>query len=205
MRRPFARLVALGGWLRGILPRRRRTNGASTFANDFAFTREQFLELEAKVKTSQQHILQLSALLELNTGLPFALTPEELAPLEPERYLGALLEKVRSVAPDVETETIEKLVVQYQMQVRSQHQYRFQRFDGTLVLFDPDGPHHGLLASQFRPYVNRLLVHRVALAPPVDRTRELAEYLPKSLRSHYLSMRNDAFVKAVARELDKLL
>jgi hypothetical protein len=78
-------------------------------------------------------------------------------------------------------------------------------FDGTLVLFDQDGLHYGLTASLFKPYVSRLVVHRIPLAPPTGRSRELAERFSRSIRSHYLSMRDDAFVQTVARELDSLL
>lgn len=204
MRRELARIVLLWGRLRRIVPRGLRKNGSAS-ANDFAFTQAQFGALETEAKTSWRHILQLSALLELNTGLPFALMPAELDALAPERYLDALLVRVRSVATGVDTETLERLVVQYALQVHSQHRYRLQRYDSTLVLFDPDGPHHGLLASQFRPYVDRLIVHRLTPAPPAGRVRELAEYFAQPLRAHYLSMRDDTYVQALAMELDKLL
>ena len=202
MRPQLAQLIRLWGWLRR--PKQRAGNMDSDF-NDFAFNPQQFRELEAEVNAHKEHILQLSALLELNTGLPFALTTAELSALEPDQYVDALLAKIGKVAPDVDAATIRRLVVQYQLQVRSQHRYRIGWFDGTLVLFDPDGPHHGLLASQFRPHVHRLLVRRAALARPSDRTRELAERFPSALRSHFLSMRDDAFVQSVARELEKLL
>jgi non-ribosomal peptide synthetase component E (peptide arylation enzyme) len=203
MRPQLAPVARLGAWLNQIL--KRRKNDEATFANDFAFTREQFLELEAHLRADQKHILQLSALLELNTGLPIALTPTELAKLEPSRYFDALLVKMDALAPDVDKEMLGRLVVQYQLQVRSQHQYRLQWFDGTLVLFDPAGPYHGLLASLFRPYANRLVVHRPALGPPTDRVRELGNRFSNSVRSHFLSMRDDAYVQTVARELEKLL
>jgi thioesterase domain-containing protein len=203
MRPEVARIVQFGGRLRQTA--RRRKYAESTFANDFAFTREQFLDLEAHLKADQKHILQLSTLLELNTGLPIALTPTELAALEPSRYFDALLAKMAALVPDVDKELLAKLVVQYQLQVRSQHQYRLQKFDGTLVMFDPAGPYHGLLASLFRPYVHRLSVHGPALGTPTDRVRELGKRFSNSVRSHFLSMRDDAYVQTVARELDKLL
>ena len=205
MRQEFLPIVRAAGSLRRILPYRGRSRGSSPGANDFALTREQFRQFATRVRTSREYILDLSALLELNTGLPFAMSDSELEQVQPERYVDALLEKVRSTAPDVDTQTIEKLIVQYQLQVKSQHHYRLQPFEGTLVLFDPDGPYHGLLALQFRPYVKRLVVHGVALANAIGRTGELAERFPGPLRSHYLSMRDDRFAQNVARELEKLL
>jgi hypothetical protein len=43
------------------------------------------------------------------------------------------------------------------------------------------------------------------LGPQSDRTRVLAEGFPERIRSHYLSMRDDAFVKALAEALEVLL
>jgi len=203
MRRELAHVVRFGGWLRQTLKRSKNTEQA--VANDFAFTREQFISLEAELKANQKHILQLSALMELNTGLPIALKATDLAAIEPSRYFDALLAKMDEHVPDIDKEMLGRLVVQYQMQVRSQHQYRLQWFDGTLVLFDPVGPYDGLLASLFRPYVKRLVVHRPALGAPTDRVRELGKHFSNSVRSHFLSMRDDAYVETVARELEKLL
>ena len=203
MRPQIASIIRIGGSLRPTRGRRKSTE--SSRANDFAFTRQQFLELEAELRANRKHILQLSALLELNTGLPIAFTPQELAELEPGRYFDALLARMETLVPDVDKEMLGRLVVQYQLQVRSQHQYRLQWFDGALVLFDPAGPYNGLLAALFRPYVDRLLVRKAALGTPTDRVRELGRLFSNSLRSHFLSMRDDAYVQTVARELDKLL
>lgn len=205
MRRDFLPIVQAAGSLRRLLPRRRSKNGRSAATNDFALTGEQFRQFETRVRTSREHILALSALLELNTGLPFAMTDSELDEVLPEQYVHALLDKVHRTAPDVDAVTIEKLIVQYQLQVKSQHHYRLQAFQGTLVLFDPEGPYQGLLALQFRPYVQRLIVHGVALASPAGCASELAKRFSGPLRSHYLCMRDDAFAQTLARKLEKLL
>lgn len=205
MRQTFRRMVRFGGWLRRTVPRRSRDHDQATRQNDFVFTPEQFFQIEALARTSQQHILELSVLLELNTGIPFALAREELMRLEPEQYVDVLLAKVHDVAPDIEAKTIEKMVVQYQLQVRSQHRYRLQRYDGKVALFDADGRRPGLLASQFKPYVRRLHVRHVALGSPSEHTRKLSERFTESMRSHYISMRDDTFVNALARELENLL
>jgi len=75
----------------------------------------------------------------------------------------------------------------------------------AVELFDPAGPYFGLLPLVFEPYVRDLSVHRVALGAPDDRTRELGKRFSNSVRSHFLGMRDDAFVAAVARELAKHL
>jgi hypothetical protein len=100
---------------------------------------------------------------------------------------------------------IEKIVVQYQLQVRSHHAYRLQGYDGRVVLFDPRSAYNGLLAAQFRPYVSDLRVRTVALGEQSDRARELSAYFSDRIRSHYLSMRDDIFVQSVAEELEHLL
>jgi amino acid adenylation domain-containing protein len=182
-----------------------RKSEPSAFANDFAFSREEFDALQHELMTNQKHLLQVSALMELNTGLPLALRPEDLAALAPERYFDAFFAKIAAAIPDVDREMIERLVVQYQLQVRSQHRYRLQWYDGTVELFDPAGPWFGLLRLLFQPYVRDLSVHRVALGEPDDRTRELGKRFSNSVRSHFLSMRDDAFVAAVARVLEKCL
>ncbi len=177
----------------------------SVSTNDFAFTRDELDALRRELMASRKHLLQVSALMELNTGLPLALNPEDLEPLAPERYFEAFFAKIGAAIPDVDREMIERLVLQYQLQVRAQHRYRLSWYDGAIELFDPAGPYHGLLTLVFEPYVRELSVHRVALGAPDERTRELGRRFSNSVRSHFLSMRDDAFVASVARELEKRL
>jgi amino acid adenylation domain-containing protein len=205
MRPAFGRMVLLGGRLRAAVPRWLRDSGGPGRENDMALSKDEFHRFAAEVRKDRSHILRLSALLELNTGLPFALTESELAQAGPNGYLAVLLARVKSVSPEVDPETIENLVIQYELQVRSQHEYRLQRYDGKVVLFDPDGPYHGLLAAQFRPYVKSLRVRRVPLGPQSERTRSLAAVFPERICCHYLSMRDDLFVRTLADELETLL
>jgi amino acid adenylation domain-containing protein len=205
MRRPADRMVLLGGWARLAVPDwfRRLGQSASQYSN--ALTRAEFLQFAAEVRTNRGHIRGLSALLELNTGLPFALTESELAAVGPDRCLDVLLARVKSVAPEIDPGMIENMVVQYQLQVRSQHEYQLQRYDGKVVLVDPAGPYQGLLAAQFRPYVRNLHVRVLRLGPQSNRTRVLSEGFPQRIHTHYLSMRDDTFVLALAQELEMLL
>ncbi len=205
MRPLFARAVLLGGWLRLLVPRWLRDSGRSARRNDHALTKEQIAAAAKADRTNKENILVVSALLELNTERPFALGAAELSTLEPEQYLGALLSRVKSVAPEIDPQMIENVVTQYNLQVRAQHRYRVQRFDGNAALFHPAGPGAGLLAAQFRPYLRNLRVRAIAVGTPSERTRRLAEAFPAGIRSHYLSMRDEPFVKALAAELGRLL
>src|SRR3546814_14027500 len=87
--------------------------------------------------------------MELDTGLPVALAASDLAAVAPTRYLDVLLERMRAVAPEIESGMIENIIVQYNMQVHAQNRYRLQRYDAKVLLFDPDGPSNGLLPQQF--------------------------------------------------------
>lgn len=205
MRREFMPAVRAAGWLHRHWPFRNGIEDDSSSSNDFAFTQPEYDALAATLRSDRRHIQQLSALLELNTDLPFAMMSAEIAAIPRDQLIDALRAKVNAAAPDVDAGMIERLVVQYQLQVRTQHRYRLRPFDGTLVLFDQDGPYFGLLSDLFRPYVDQLVVHRVPATPPTGRTLELAGNFSNALRAHYLSMRNDTFARTVARELERLL
>lgn len=205
MRRPIARLILLAGWLRRALPRGLRDSGRSAGANEQLLSNAQYVQAATNSRTSKSHMLLVSALMELDSGLPVALADSDLAAVEPTRYLDVLLERWNTVAPEIESQMIEKIIVQYNMQVHAQHRYRLQRYDGKVVLFEPTGPYNGLLAAQFGPYVSDLEVHTIALGEPSARTRALAERFPARIRSHYLSMRDDVFASKLADELKVLL
>lgn len=198
------RAVMLAGRLRQAVPgpwRKGRTGPQS----DGGLTAEQLGQLSARAKTNKSHILSLSALLEINTGLPFALDRKALSSLEPSQYLGALLEKIRSVAPEIDPQSIANIVVQYYIQARAQQTTRLQPFDGEVVILEVAGAHSGLFAAQFAPYVGSLRVFAIKVGRWDDRTTEVAGHFGPSIRSHYMSMRDDVFVKGLAEELDRLL
>jgi hypothetical protein len=144
-------------------------------------------------------------LLELNTGLPFALRRSDLAGVDPSRYVATLLAKVASVSPDTDPRSIENIVVQYYLQTRAQHGYRPQPYAGTLVLFEPAGPHCGLLASQFSPFVQDLRNVSLPIGSRSDQARLLSEAFDKNIQAHYWSMRDELSVNGLATELDRLL
>ena len=144
-------------------------------------------------------------MLELNAGLPFGLAASDLAKVEPDQRLGVLLDRVKSLAPDVEPESIERMVIQYYLQTRAQHLYRLQRYDGKTVVFEPKGPYNGLLFAQFKLHVRDLRVVALELGPQTARTQAILTSFSPGIRAHYLSMRDDEFVRELARELEPLL
>jgi hypothetical protein len=65
--------------------------------------------------------------------------------------LEAFLAKVRTVAPETDLSMIETLLVQYELQVRTQHRYQLRPYGGVVHLFEPEGPYRGLEAAQITP------------------------------------------------------
>ena len=197
-------LVLLGGLARraalAALPER-----ASPAVDPDVSKPEGFERIANDARNDQDHILGLSVLLELNTGLPFALGRSELARLDSSRYVDALIDKVQSVSPEVDAASIRNMIVQYRLQTRAQFRYRLRKYDGRLVLVEPEGPHRGLFESQFRPFVRQLRSVSAPLAPSERQVRLLDEAFQPTLHAHYLSMRDDRFVQATARVLDEEL
>lgn len=204
MRPELARAALAIGRARALLPHRHAGSSRAPDGDDFRFTPAQFHDFEARARTDRTHVQQLAALMELDTGLPFALTDAELGRVPPTEYLDALLAKVHTLTPEVVPATIATLVVQYALQVRTQHRYRLRWLDAPVVLFEPDGPHCGVLAAQVRPWVRRLAAHRVPMTAPTARVRELARYFPDAMYPHYFCMRDDAFTQTVAQQLGAL-
>lgn len=205
MRPAYARLIRFAGWLRRLAPGFLRDGGGSGPPAAGALTEEEYRELAAQATKNRVHIRGFSALLELNAGLPFGLDPSDLAKAGPDGALALLLDRVRSLAPDVDPESIERMVIQYYLQTRAQHLYRLRRYDGKTVIFEPEGPYNGLLAAQFKPHVKDLRVVPLKLGRQSERTRALLTSFSEGIRAHYLSMRDDAFVQGLARALEPLL
>ena len=198
-------LVMILGALRQLVLRPKGAGGTGPPLNDESLSREQYESLATRARTSRSHILGLSALLELNTGLPFALRQSDLAGVDPSQYLATLLAKVASVSPDIDRRGLENIVVQYYLQTRAQHVYRPQPYSGTLVLFEPAGPHRGLFATQFRPFVEDLRNLSLPIESRSDHARLLSGAFDEKIQAHYGSMRDEVFVKGLATELDRLL
>jgi hypothetical protein len=151
-------------------------------------------------------VVGFSALLELNTGLPFGFTDAQLAPLDPEQYFPAFLQRVREVAPDLDLQFVERIFEQYYgLQVPAQQCYRLQPYDGDVLLIELDGPSKGLVSAQLRPHARRLRSRRLKVGPQSERNAAVSRVLSTGLRDHYLCMRNDEFVASLAAELEGAL
>jgi acyl carrier protein len=205
MRPALGRLILLAGWLRLAVPGFLRRSGGSGPRSAGPLTPGQYRDLEAQATQNGVHIRGFSALLELNTGLSFGLAASDLATVEPDRRLAVLLDRAKSLAPDVEPESIERMVIQYYLQTRAQHLYRLLPYHGKTVIFEPDGPYTGLLFAQFKPHVRDLRVVALKLGPQSARTQAILTSFSSGVRAHYLSMRDDGFVRELARELEPLL
>jgi amino acid adenylation domain-containing protein len=174
--------------------------------NDFGPSAHEWLERTVHWKQDRNCIVQFSALLELNTGLPFTLNESDLEQVAPPQYLAVLFARVKQVAPEIDPAAIENILLQYYcLQVPAQRAYQLKPYDGKVVLFETDGPAKGLLRALFKPHVRDLTVVPLGLGAPSLRTRQVAEKFPAVMRAHYLSMRDDQFAQALAAELQRVL
>ena len=197
----FSRVVRMAGAARRLLPRWLLDRLGGT--GDASFSADDFRDVGEWARTDSGHICRVAALFELNTGLPFRLDPAEFSAVGT-ACLEAFLAKVRTVAPETDLSMIETLLVQYELQVRTQHRYQLRPYDGVVHLFEPEGPYRGLEAAQIAPYVDRL----EARGFPVGQQGEssvLDDAFHARIRTHYLCMRDDVFVGRLAQALDELL
>ena len=199
------RLVKWGGLLRSVVPRALRAARSAANANDWTLSASELDAHAAWATSDRDNILRFAALLELNTGRPFAIEGPELDAVAPSAYLDLLLARVARVDASIDPEMIRRAVIQYELQVKSQHRYRPQRYDGATYMFEPAGPFSGLHAVQLRPFVRRLDAHLLPFDGLSDRERDLLAPFPDGLRAHYGCMRNDTFAQRLAVELDAAL
>jgi hypothetical protein len=197
--------VRLGGWWRHLSAAGRRDSDQAG-ANDFSLTAHDLERRIQAVRRDKKVIKELSSLFELNTGLPFTLNDADFVDLEPDQYVAALLSRVKALTPEVDPDTVERILVQYYcLQLPATHFYRLKRYDGRVEIFEPAGPYVGLLAAYFRAYVDDLRVHTLAVGAPSQSVRAACENLSKSLRTHYRSMRDETFVALLAEQMEPLL
>ena len=199
LRPPLRALVRLAGRLRAPALRLLRTPEPT--APDTALGEEEFARVSREAVTSSGHLSALSALFELNSGVPVTLTEADFEGVEPERRLDRFVERVRERMPEVERESLERIVIQYGLQIRAQHAWRPSRYDGRVLLVEPQTSYAGLTAALLRPYIRDLRAVKVPLGAPSPRTREITARFG-ALVPHYRSMRDDTFVAGLARELD---
>ena len=204
MRPALRSIVKIAGWARlpavrllGITQKRRAQN-------DRTFSADQVNEIADFANRSKRHLMALSALLELNTGRPFTLGESDFDGRSSDQYLGVLQSKVAELAPEVDPNTIGRITVQYELQVRTQHAYALGPYGGPVLLVEPDTPYVGLLQAQLRPHIRNL---QTRVLPLGQRTRRIEEISTRfgNLEAHYRCMRDDRFVEGLAEVLDPLL
>jgi len=197
--------VRLAGWWRRITGAGPR-DSARAGDNDFRMSAAEIERRVASVRQDRKVIKDLSSLFELNTGLPFALKDADFNGRGPDECVAVLLERVKAVTPDVDPETIERILVQYYcLQLPATHFYRLKQYPGRVEVFEPSGIQEGLLGAYLRPFLKDCRIRTLGLGSPSPRVQEACENLSRSLRVHYRSMRDDRFVAELAEALEPLL
>ena len=207
-KRPHARMaVRVLGWWRSMLARLRPDAAQDSGAVEIPVSAEQIQRRVHEALRNSTDVASFSSLLTLNTGVPFAVSRDELAKLDPERYFPAFLERVKQVAPEFDVATVTRIFEQYYgLQVPAQQGYPLRRYDSSLLLIEVDDASTGLVTAQFRPHVRQLRVRRLKVAAATSAfdeaalrgtVRQPAESLP--------CMRDDQFVTALATEIETAL
>lgn len=203
MRRSFRRIIAVAGRLRTpfvkVANRMYRRP-----APNYVPGREQVDNVVRATRTNREHLMNLAALLELNTGSPYALQPADFEGVPREASLDVLTRRVTSTTPEMDAESIGRIATQYEIQVRVQHAYRLRRFDGPVLLAEPESPHAGMLSALVRPHVRALKSLTLPLGEAESRTRVITERFGR-LTQHYRCMRDQEFVDGLARALGRTL
>ena len=156
------------------------------------------------VSANAGHLAALSALLELNTGLPLALDAGELEALPPEQRLRLFQDRFADHLPEVDSRMLERIVEQYPTQVKAQNAYRIRPYQGRVVLVEPRTRYAGLIDLLLASYVGTLDASILELGEPDARTLEIAGRFG-ALASHYRCMRDETFTTALAGKIDQVL
>ena len=204
LRPPLRELVRLAGWLRVLPLAVFGRAGREEIQNDESPSEAEYAEISAHNTRARAHLLSVSSLFELNTGLPFTMTEADFADASPDEALEVFKARVRSLMPEVDDESLERILIQYGLQIRAQHAFRLRPYDGQVLLVEPKSPYAGLIRVLLRPYLPNLRSRVVRIGTPSERTREISERFG-ALEAHYRSMRDDGFVEGLAREIDSLL
>jgi thioesterase domain-containing protein len=203
--RPYRRwAIRLEGWWRA----RAAASVAAAEAGpvEIPVSAAQFGERVLRARRNRSSVRAFAALMQLNSGMPFGISESELSALPPERYFPAFLDRVRNAAPELDTGAVERIFDQYEgLQVPAQQAYPLHRYEGRVLLVEPEGSGCGLIKLQLRPHVPHLEFRAIRVGPPDARVAAIAGSLSHQLRGHYLCMRDDRFVASLAVELDRAL
>lgn len=150
------------------------------------------------------HLLQLSALFELNSGAPVAMSDDDLSWTQPEHFFSVFASRMREHLPDLEMEALRRIAEQYLLQVDAQHAYRIPSHSGPVLLLEPESNYAGLVANHLRARLAALRAVRVPLGRPTGREREISRRFG-ALAPHYRCMRDPRFTRIAARHIRSFL
>ncbi|MEX2374098.1 MAG: phosphopantetheine-binding protein, partial [Dehalococcoidia bacterium] len=204
MRSSLREIVRFVGRVRALVHGLTTTLRGATPESDYTPSIELMNHITTSVTRDRGAVMRLAGLMELNTGLPVSLDENDFAGKAPDEYFGVFLSRLAAHLPDVEPESVERIAVQYQLQVNSQHAYQLTPYDGAVLLIEPATGYAGLVATQLRPYLRDLKARILPVGDPSPRVAALARRFGV-LDKHYRSMRDDRFVAGVVAELDPLL
>lgn len=168
----------------------------------WAISPADFRRLARNSITSRGHLTALAALFELNTGIPVDLSDVETAPPLEHDVLRTLQARLDAVMPGTDPTTIERIAIQYPMQLHAQRAYRLTPYDGETLLVEPVTRYAGLLEALLRPYLRRLHTVRISLGQIDARATAITRRFG-TLAPHFLSMRDDQFTAALAQVLER--
>lgn len=196
--------VRLAGWIRAIAGGLLRARARRRTGTRHALSESEYRQLYARVLRAREFHKALAALMELNTGLPLDLS--DAAPPEESQngLLDTLQARIAELIPGTEDGMIERIAVQYPMQLEAHRAYELRPYDGQVLLVEPETPYAGLLESVLRPYLPKMRAVRLEVGVPDARRRSITARFGE-LGPHFLSMRDERFVAALARELDLAL
>lgn len=193
----FRRLVRTAGRIRRPVIRMALASGRHAVPAARQTWSDQGRKMAENARRDRTHLLTVSTLLELNTGLPFALTESDFAGLDPDQYLGVLLARASRLMPDVDPAMLSRIVSQYPLQVRAQHAYQLRPYDGPVFLVEPRTRYAGLLVELLRPYLQNLLAFTIEISRPSRRNAEISARFG-ALEAHYRGMRDNRFVEGLS-------
>ncbi|NNE36106.1 MAG: AMP-binding protein, partial [Rhodothermales bacterium] len=192
------------GSLRGpLLPLFRRYRGAGSDA-EWRITDRQFSEHVRQVHRNKDFARVLSSLFELNTGLTFSLSDDDFANVDPDEYFAVFRDHVAKVIQEFDANQLERIAIQYHLQVRAQRDYQLQRYDGRVLVAEPQSHYAGLLGTQLKPFAKNLRSVVLPLGEPSERVQEIARCFTE-WQTHFRSMRDDLFVEELSREMSSMI
>lgn len=200
IRRGMVRLAGLArGPVRSALERMRN----EPLPNTHAPSPDEIEHLTGGALRSRGQTLAMSALLELNTGRPVALFPEELESAGDEPF-QMLLRRTADAGLEVVPEELEQIMRQYPVQVWAQHRYRLHTLSVPTLLVEPKTRYQGLVRANLLPFFSHLDSIVLSLGEPSERVARICERFG-AWAPHFRCIRDDRFVTSLARTLDTRL